>query len=132
MAVLSVGALGGAVTYGAFNAAGIGGATPASIVGAVGLVMLLYTRAEPGHATFLPAVGAAADATATAMYRDSELDNYETLEAALSELVDERNSKDELLDQLEELDTESAVKQASSRDTSPGDFADAPTSEADD
>lgn len=103
---------------------GIGGARPGAVVTAGLGLYALYTTAEPGRAVFVPAVGCAQDATATAMYREAEIDEYETLEQALSALVEERNSSDELLDTLEEMDAESVVKEASSRETSPGEFVD--------
>jgi hypothetical protein len=123
--------LSGGLAFTALQRSGIGGARTGAIVTACVTLYALYTTAESGRAVFVPAVGCAQDATATAMYREAEMDEYETLEAALNALVNERNSSDELLDALEEMDAESVVKNASSRDSTPGEFvggSDSPTS----
>jgi hypothetical protein len=113
---------------------GVGGGR---IVGALFAALVVYaahTRVSEGRAEFLPAVGMAQDAVATAMYMESEIDDYETLQQALDALVEERNSTDELIETLKELDEEAAVRDASRRDTSPGSFVEGtnPTAEADD
>jgi len=123
--------LSGGLAFFALQQSGIGGARTGAVVTAAVTLYALFTTAESGRAVFVPAVGCTQDATATAMYREAELDEYETLEAALNALVEERNSNDELLDTLEEMDAESVVKEASSRDTSPGNFvggSDSPSS----
>ncbi|MFC4449830.1 hypothetical protein [Halorussus aquaticus] len=120
----------GGLAFFALQKSGIGGARTGALAFAGVALYALFTTAEAGRAVFVPAVGCAQDATATAMYREAEIDGYETLEAALNALVEERNSSDELLDTLEEMDAESVVKEASSRDTSPGEFvggSDSPT-----
>jgi len=116
------GVVSGAIAFLTLQRSGIGGAQAGALVTAGLTLYAVFTTAEPGRAVFVPAVGCAQDATATAMYREAELDEYETLETALNALVEERNSSDELLDTLEEMDAESVVKEASSRDTSPGEF----------
>jgi hypothetical protein len=116
--------LSGGLAFLALQRSGIGGARTGAVVTAGLALYGLFTTAEPGRAVFVPAVGCAQDATATAMYREAEIDEYETLEQALNALVEERNSNDELLDTLEEMDAESVVKEASSRETSPGEFVD--------
>jgi len=129
--VLIYTAVGAAVGYGAFQAGNL--PTPQlGLAGALLTVLVKWTRAVPGEAYWHPAVGGTEDAVATAMYHETELDQYQTLEDALTALVNERNSEDELLGKLEELDAESIVKDASSRDSSPGDFVDgsSPSQEA--
>jgi hypothetical protein len=124
------GVVGGAIAFLALQRSGIGGGRAGAVVAAGVTLYAVFTTAEPGRAVFVPAVGCTQDATATAMYRDAELDEYETLEQALNALVEERNSSDELLETLEEMDAESVVKEASSRDTSPGEFVEESASTA--
>jgi len=107
----------------------LGGARIAALVAGVVVVYVAHLVPKEGTAEFLPAVGMTEDAVATAMQMESEIDDYETLEAAIGALVDERNTSDEILKKIEELDAESVVKESASRDKSPGEFVEgsAPT-----
>ncbi|QZX98732.1 hypothetical protein [Halobaculum rubrum] len=113
---------------------GVGGGRIVGALFAAVVVYAAHTRVTEGRAEFMPAVGMTEDAVATAMHMESEVDDYETLEQALDALVDERNSTDELIETLRNLDSEAAVRDASRRDTNPGSFVEGtdPTAEADD
>ncbi|WP_435099618.1 hypothetical protein [Halarchaeum sp. P4] len=113
--------LGGVVGYLGFGA--IGMASPATgIVSALLTVGVVFTHVSPGRAAFVPAVGNTQDAVATAMYYESEVDNYETLEDAITALIDERNTDDELVSKLEELDEENLIRSSAERDNAPSGY----------
>jgi hypothetical protein len=75
-------------------------------------VAVRFTKAHAGSAYIHPAIGHTEDAVATAMYYENEVDEYHSLEAALEKIVEERNSEDEVLATIEELDDENVVNRA--------------------
>jgi len=123
MSVLTYLSVGGAAGYAAMK----GMALPTPEIGVVlGFlaVGVRYTRAVDGMAWYKPALGHTEDAVATAMYYESELGEYHSLEAALRQIVEERNSEDEVLAKLNELDDENIVSKAYERDVDADQFVD--------
>ncbi len=117
------GGLGAALGYLGLQALDVT-STAGAVVTAALAVGVVFTHARDGRLSFRPGVGHQQDAAATAMYYESELDEYRSLETVLNELLKERASEDELVEKLDELDEENIIKQAHDGDVSPDTFAD--------
>lgn len=73
-------------------------------------------RPVAGHAEVKPAPSQARSAYATALYLESELEKYETVEDLAEALISERNRSEEIREMLEDLEDSTIIKQSHNRE----------------